>query len=82
MQNRSRFCLEIMDHLIEVFGPGRVGIKLTPLGRFGDMYDENPLALLEYLFNEFNKRNIAFVELKKDQEPENAFDLGYPSSQS
>jgi N-ethylmaleimide reductase len=30
VENRSRFCLEVIDILIEVFGAKRVGIKITP----------------------------------------------------
>ena len=30
MENRARFCLEVMDILIEVFGASNTGIKITP----------------------------------------------------
>lgn len=46
IENRSRFCLEVMDALISVFGSDRVGIRLSPTGRTNYMYDSNPLALL------------------------------------
>lgn len=35
------------------------------IGRFNDMYDSNPLALLTYLLPELDKRNLAFVEIKR-----------------
>jgi len=57
--------------LIEVFGSGRVGIKVSPVGVFGDMCDSDPISLYSYLFKEFNKRNVAFIELKNDNDPEN-----------
>jgi len=63
VENRSRFCLEIIDDLIEVFGKGRVGIKLSPVGRSMDMYDEDPKALFGYLLTELDKRGIAYVQL-------------------
>lgn len=61
----------MIDQLIDVFGPGRVGIKITPLGRGNDMFDEDPLKLYTYLIGELEKRKIAFIELKDDDEPEN-----------
>ena len=29
------------------------------------MYDSNPLELMKYLFSELEKRDIAFIELKR-----------------
>jgi hypothetical protein len=69
-----------MDHLIEVFGAGRVGIKITPIGAFGDMLDSDPLKLYTYLLTELQKRKISFVELKDDRDPENFLNYGHPSS--
>nr|BAJ93795.1 predicted protein [Hordeum vulgare subsp. vulgare] len=63
IENRCRFCLEVIDILIEVFGCGKVGIKLSPVGRFQDMYDSDPIATYSYLLKELEKKNIAFVQL-------------------
>jgi N-ethylmaleimide reductase len=37
--------LEVVQVLIEVFGPGRVGVKLTPVTHHADMNDSDPLNL-------------------------------------
>jgi len=63
VEKRARFCLEVIDDLIEVYGKGRVGIKLSPVGRSMDMYDEDPVATFSYLLTELDKRGIAFVQL-------------------
>jgi len=63
VENRARFCLEVIDDLIEVFGKGRVGIKLSPVGRSMDMFDEDPKATFGYLLTELDKRGIAYVQL-------------------
>lgn len=65
IENRSRFCLEVIDELIKVMGKLRVGIKLSPLGRYNDMFDSNPSDLLKHLLTELNKRKIAFVEIAR-----------------
>ena len=63
IENRCRFPLEIIDVLISVFGADRVGIKVSPAGRFQDISDSDPLALYSYFFTELSKRGIAFVEV-------------------
>lgn len=62
-ENRSRFLLEVLDGVVSIWGADRVAIKLSPIGRYNDMFDSNPKALLEYLIPEVDKRKIAFVEL-------------------
>lgn len=37
IENRSRFGLEVLKAVSEVFGPDRVGIKLMPCGGFNDV---------------------------------------------
>jgi len=71
-----------MDELIAVFGAGKVGIKISPVTRYNDMYDTDPVKLYTYLITELDKRNIAFIELKHDADPENVMGFGYPSSAS
>jgi N-ethylmaleimide reductase len=63
IENRCRFPLQVLDALIEVFGAGRVGIKLSPFGRYQDISDSDPKALLTYLLEQLNLRKIAFVEV-------------------
>lgn len=56
VENRCRFMLEIVDELIQVSGPHRVAIRFSPTGRYNDMYDSNPLLLMQHALNELNKR--------------------------
>lgn len=62
VENRCRFALEIIDKLINVFGSGRVGMKISPGGRLNDMFDSNPEVTYGYLLKELGKRRVAFVE--------------------
>jgi N-ethylmaleimide reductase len=63
IENRCRFPLMVMDELCSVFGPDKVGIKITPVGRFQDMFDSNPAELNNYFLKELNRRKISFVEI-------------------
>ncbi len=67
VENRCRLPLEVMDALISVFGADRVGIKISPCGRFNDMFDSNPLELYTYFLSELDKRGVAFVEIRKPE---------------
>jgi len=68
IENRCRFPLEIIDILIEVFGAKRVGIKISPVGRFQDMRDSDPLPLFTYLLSEFDKRGLGHIQLTEAKE--------------
>lgn len=61
--NRCRFLLEIIDEVAKIFGSQRIGLKIGPCGRYNDMYDSDPKALLEALLPELNKRKICYVTI-------------------
>jgi N-ethylmaleimide reductase len=68
VENRCRFPLQVIDKLIEVFGAGRVGLKISPGGRLNDMFDSDPVSLYKYYLAELGKRRVAFVEVMKAPE--------------
>jgi len=68
IENRCRLPLEIIDILIEAFGAKRVGIKLSPVGRYQDMFDSDPLTLYSYLLQELDKRGIGHIQLMEPGE--------------
>jgi len=68
-ENRARFCLEVIDALISVYGAERVGAKFTPVGRYQEMYDENPLETFSYLLQQLDKRGVAFIQLVEADAP-------------
>jgi len=61
VENRCRMPLAVVDEFIKVFGAGRVGIKLSPIGRFNDMFDSDPLTLYQYLLKELTRRSIGYA---------------------
>lgn len=65
IENKCRFLLEIVDDLVEVYGVGRVGVKLGLRNTYLDMEEKDPDAMLAYLIAEFNKRNLGFLECKE-----------------
>jgi len=63
IKNRCRFVFEIVEACFKEIEPDRVGIRLSPSGIYKDMYDSNPVELYEYLINELNKYNLAYLHL-------------------
>ncbi len=66
IENRARFHLEATQALVDVFGPGRVGVRLSPSGTFSDMTDSNPKASFGYLITELGRRysgNLAYLHI-------------------
>lgn len=74
VENRIRFTLEAIDQLIAVYGADRVGIKLSPTGRFLDQFDSDPLQTYSALIRELEKRKIAFIQLKETGDIDQAKD--------
>ncbi len=63
VENRARLVLEIVDALTQILSANRVGIRLSPLGTFNDMGDENPEALFGHLMQRLNEKDLAYVHV-------------------
>lgn len=63
LENRARFLLEITDAVTEVWGSGRVGVRLSPSGTFNDMSDSDPLAIFGYVTEELNAFDLAYLHI-------------------
>jgi N-ethylmaleimide reductase len=59
--NRCRFLLELIDMAITILPASKIGLKISPVGRYQDMYDDNPQELTKYLLAELSKREILYV---------------------
>ena len=73
IENRSRFVIEVMQALVDVFGADRVGIKLSPSIPYNGMIDSDPTALFSYLISELNKLPLAYLQLMQPMFPIDAF---------
>ncbi|KAK0469957.1 uncharacterized protein EV420DRAFT_1662635 [Desarmillaria tabescens] len=73
IENRSRFGLEVLKAVIDVWGADRVGIKLNPTGGYNDVGSSSPvldrmpleetLQTFKYFISEVDKLKIAYVTL-------------------
>ena len=63
VENRSRLLLEVVDAAVDVWGKGRVGVRLSPYGTFNTMSDSDTPALFNYVFEKLSERGIAYVHV-------------------
>lgn len=86
VENRVRLTLEVVDAVAEVLGADRVGVRLSPWGRFNGMSDSDPGALFDHLTAELGRRGLAYlhvVEPRADQNSDsNALDPDAPDAAS
>lgn len=61
LENRARLLLEVTDAVVSVWGPGRVGMHLSPRTDMHDMGDSNRAETFTYVASELGKRGIAFI---------------------
>ncbi|KAG7665599.1 uncharacterized protein J8A68_000805 [[Candida] subhashii] len=64
IENRCRFVLELIDHLIEVVGADRLAIRLSPWAEVqGIEEDGNPIPTFSYLLDQLQRRANSGKEL-------------------
>ncbi len=67
--NRVRFLREVTEAVCAVWGADRVGVRLSPLNPFNDMFDSNPEALFSHAVDMLNGFGLAYLhvtEMGKD----------------
>ena len=62
-ENRARLLFEIVDAVSTQIGADRLGVRLSPFGRYAGIYDSNPLELFTYVIRELSGRDIAYLHM-------------------
>jgi N-ethylmaleimide reductase len=65
IENRVRFPLEVADAVIGVWGPGRVGYKLSPYFSGYSMSDSNPIETFTFMAAELSKRGLLYLHVSE-----------------
>jgi N-ethylmaleimide reductase len=63
IEGRARFLLAIVDSISAAIGAERLGVRLSPYGRYGGISDSDPIALFKYVVAELDHRKIAYLHL-------------------
>lgn len=71
-ENRTRFLREVLEALIGVWGPDRVGLRLSPNGETQGCDDSDPAAVFGAAARVVEELGLAFLELREPG-PEGTF---------
>jgi N-ethylmaleimide reductase len=63
IENRARFSLELVAAAVSVWGAGRVGIRISPSGRWGDISDSDPAATFGHFARALNAFPLAYLHI-------------------
>ncbi|MCW5958885.1 MAG: alkene reductase [Pyrinomonadaceae bacterium] len=63
IENRARFLFEVLDAMIAEIGGGRTSLRLSPGGEFNDIKEDDAEELYDYVINELNKRDFAYLHI-------------------
>ena len=63
IENRSRFLLEIVAEMVDVWGGDKVAVRVGPSGTFASMSDRNPNALFGYVAEQLNQFGLAYLHI-------------------
>jgi N-ethylmaleimide reductase len=76
-EHRARLLMEVVEAVSEIWGPDRVGVRLSPLGELNDIGDDDPettfgtiaQALNDFRFAYLHIVNPAIAALEKGEPP-------------
>jgi N-ethylmaleimide reductase len=63
IENRARLLFEILDEVSGVYGPGRVGVRISPSSVFAGMGTSDPRELYRHVAQRLNDRGYAYLHV-------------------
>ena len=63
LENRARLLMEVTKAVVAVAGADKTGLRLSPANPFNDMHDSNPQALFNYVTEQLNQFNLAYLHV-------------------
>lgn len=65
VDRRARLLLEVLEAVCGVWGPNRVGVRLSPLNPFNDMRDSHPEAIFSRVVELLNPLHLAYLHVTR-----------------
>jgi N-ethylmaleimide reductase len=78
VENRTRLLFEITEAIIPIWGPDRIGIRLSPLGKMNSMHDDAPEETFGHIAERLSDYRLAYLhvvnpaveQMQKGEEPD------------
>jgi len=63
IENRARLLLEVVEAVVEVWQPDRVGVRLSPLGTYNDINDDEPETTFGTIADKLSAYRLAYLHV-------------------
>lgn len=63
IEKRARLPLELTEALVSVWGAGRVGVRVSPSGKWGSISDSNPEKTFSHFAEKLNQFDLAYLHV-------------------
>jgi N-ethylmaleimide reductase len=63
VENRARLLFEVAEALMPIWGPDRIGVRLSPMGKLNDIHDDNPEATFGYIAERLGDYGFAYLHI-------------------
>lgn len=75
LENRVRLLLEVTDAVVGVWGADRVGVRISPISSFNDMFDSDPQGTFEFVTQRLDPVGLAYLHVVEMGVEEKPFDF-------
>ena len=82
IENRCRLLLDTTDALCRAIGAERVGVRLSPYGRFNGVHDPDPAGLFGTAIGRLSERTLAYLHVIEPDVTGDRSDLGRTATRS
>jgi N-ethylmaleimide reductase len=63
VENRTRLLIEVAEAVMRIWGPDRIGVRLSPMTTANDIYDDQPEATFGYVAERLNDYRFAYLHI-------------------
>ena len=63
VENRARLLFEVAEALMPIWGPDRIGVRISPMGKMNDIHDDNPEATFGYVAERLSDYGLAYLHM-------------------
>ncbi len=63
LENRARLLMEVTQAVVDVWGGGAVGVRISPLNPFNSMSDSDPQKTFDYVAEQLNQFDLAYLHV-------------------
>lgn len=67
IENRTRFLMEVVHAVLQVFPAHRVGCRISPVSRFNDIDDSDPAALFGFVAEQLGQLKSGYLHIIEGQ---------------